>query len=157
MGDRGALDAEQQAPPPQAGRRKVRHVSMWARNAMKRLQAEGQAHINTTGQVVPKRTTGPVCRCRRECFKKLTADQQALLLSSFNELGDKEKQDVHLSGLMTMQPITRRRQQTGQGRPKVARYQYKVAANVHFTAHASCVHIISIFPTRGALDKYIST
>lgn len=86
----------------------------WQRNVRKKLKACGEKHVNSVKQVVPKRTVGAPCTCRLKCFDKINEAQRTSILSSFNELGNKEKQDLYLGGLISLKPVGRKRPTTGQ-------------------------------------------
>ena len=50
--------------------------------------------------VVPARSTGPMCNCKNECFKKVGPELQFHIITSFNNLGSKERQDQYLNSLI---------------------------------------------------------
>ncbi|KAJ4445019.1 hypothetical protein ANN_06818 [Periplaneta americana] len=106
--------------------KKRKHNPMkWASNARKANRNKGMAYITKAGKSVPARSTGPPCKCSKQCFNKVHADMKMELLVSFNKLGDKEKQDVYLCGLLTVCNIARRCPKSGTGVPQEHTYLYK--------------------------------
>lgn len=98
----------------------------WQINVRKKLKACGEKHVNSVKKVVPKRTVGAPCTCRLKCFDKINEAQRTSILSSFNELGNKEKQYLYLGGLISLKPVGRKRPTTGQRNGKEISFSYKV-------------------------------
>ena len=46
------------------------------------------------------RTTGPPCKCKEKCFEKVDDKLKKHILTSFNNMPDKARQDQYLSGLV---------------------------------------------------------
>lgn len=107
-------------------KKRKRNPMKWASNAKKANRNKGMAYITKAGKSVPARSTGPPCKCSKQCFNKVHADMKMELLVSFNKLGDKEKQDAYLCGLLTVRNIARRRPKSGTGVPREHTYLYKV-------------------------------
>lgn len=78
------------------------------------------------GIVVPARSTGAKCKCRLKCFELIGDNKVLKVLEEFNAIGDKEKQDIYLAGLITPQSVLRRRNRTGSGKEKEHSFKYKV-------------------------------
>lgn len=75
--------------------------------------------------------TGPACKCVSKCFTKITDEDRSLILESFNAIGDKEKQDTFLCGLICVKNVKRRRPQVP-GTPelkKMVSCTYKIRLN----------------------------
>lgn len=57
--------------------------------------------------------SGPACGCKRyHCFEVISASEIRTLIKDFNDLGERggtNLQNNHLSGLITLQPVQRRR------------------------------------------------
>jgi len=53
-------------------------------------------------KVIKKRVTGPNCKCKYECFEKLTDDEKGSIINICNVIGDKAKQDTFLGGLISI-------------------------------------------------------
>ena len=53
---------------------------------------------NKNGTVVPWRSTGPPCNCRAKCFEQVDPELQYHILTAFNHLPNKDKQDQYLRG-----------------------------------------------------------
>lgn len=124
--DNNSSSSSEEEIIPQKGKRKLRREKSWGRNVRKLKRAKGKSYINTAGKQVPARTTGPPCKCKWKCFDQVNGDLKAELISSFNSLGDKEKQDAHLTGLVIVNNVGRRREKTGDGVPRSVSYIYKV-------------------------------
>lgn len=108
------------------GRKRVRNESGWQRNVRKKLKASGAEHVNSVKKIVPKRTIGASCTCRLKCFDNINEAQRMSILTSFNEIGTKEKQDLYLGGLICSKPVVRKRPRTRQRNPKEGSFSYRV-------------------------------
>lgn len=53
--------------------------------------------------------TGNPCSCRKGCFQKLSDGNKDYIIKEFNSLEDKNSQNRHLAGLISMLPVKRRR------------------------------------------------
>lgn len=107
-------------------KKRKRKPKKWVRNVRKQNRHRGKPYVTKTGKTVPARKTGPECKCKRHCFTKVTTNIRQELLTSFNKLGEKEKQDTYLCGLITVRDIARRRPKSGCGVPRSHTYLYKV-------------------------------
>ncbi|XP_031334178.1 uncharacterized protein LOC116164175 [Photinus pyralis] len=110
--------------------KKRRHEKEWKRNKIKRLKAEGKAHVNWKGRLVPARSTGDSCSCKRLCFSKFSADSKQHILDQFNKLGsdgNKIAQDTYLQGLISAHAIKKRRpRKETPSSTRCASYTYKI-------------------------------
>ena len=52
------------------------------------------------GNIIPPRTTGPPCKCKARCFEKVDDKLKMHILTTFNNMPDKARQDQYLSGLV---------------------------------------------------------
>ena len=52
------------------------------------------------GNIIPARATGPPCNCKEKCFEKVDDGLKFHILTSFNTMPDKAKQDQYLSGMV---------------------------------------------------------
>lgn len=92
------------------GKKRKLNPSTWKRNVVKKLRATGEEYTSIyTNKIVPKRVTGPACKCIYKCFSKITDADKSSLIESFNAIGDKEKQDTFLCGLINVNNVQRRR------------------------------------------------
>lgn len=73
----------------------------WKKNLAKWNRNAGEEYTTYTGQIHPGRKTGPNCKCKRKCCDLYTEEEKSAILSKFNGLATKNKQDVHLCGLMS--------------------------------------------------------
>ncbi|CAG9834460.1 unnamed protein product [Diabrotica balteata] len=87
------------------GRKRVRNESAWQRNVRKSFKTCREEYLNSVKKVLPKRTVEIRCTCRLKCFDKIDETKRLSILSSFNELGNKEKQDLCLDGWISLKPV----------------------------------------------------
>ncbi|KAL1497343.1 hypothetical protein ABEB36_008325 [Hypothenemus hampei] len=72
---------------------------------------------------------GPNCFCKRlQCFKNVSEDERKKILHDFNALGNNNKQNSYLAGLITILPVMRRRPRKSEhnARPNSASFAYRV-------------------------------
>lgn len=93
---------------------------------IKRKKASGAEFRDSSGTLVPARSTGPYCKCKFKCFSKVPDILKCIIINKFNEIADTEKQDIMLSGLISLCKIQRRRPKTGEGQQRAYSFQYKV-------------------------------
>lgn len=82
-------------------KKRSRNPEKWAGNVSKRLKTEGKPYMGLKNKVKTlkhERITGPPCNCKYRCFNMITNKVKLQVLKIFNELGNKEKQDVFLGG-----------------------------------------------------------
>lgn len=72
-------------------------------------RALGNETISLKNKIIKKRKTVPDCKCKLGCFEKFTDEQKNLILNIFNAIGEKERQDAFLGGLITTKKLLRRR------------------------------------------------
>lgn len=70
--------------------------------------------------------------CKRKCVETISTSIKQKLLTSFNDLGDKDKQDVYLQGLIRPKAVKKRTVEN----PKKQR-------NNNFTYEVSCSYKIT--------------
>lgn len=85
----------------------------------KKRRAEGKAHVNRVGNVVPPRVTGKRCECKYRCFHYVSEESMKPVLKKFNAIGDKHEQDIYLAGQIVSKEVVRRRPKMG--RPTTGR------------------------------------
>ena len=90
-------------------RKRKRDPSQWTRNANKLKRARGEEYVNRNRQVVPARTVGHSCNCKRKCSEKIVDEKIKTIFEGFLQLSDKDKQDSCLFSLITCNPVKRRR------------------------------------------------
>lgn len=99
-------------------KRKVRNVRKWKRNiTTTKRRAEGKAHVNSVGNVVPPRATGKRCECKYRCFHYVSEELRKTALKKINAIGGKHKQDIYLAGQIVSKNVVRRRPKMG--RPNI--------------------------------------
>ena len=110
-------------------RKRQRRPETCKRNVAKAKRAKGEEYISpSTGRVVPARTTGSPCKCKRKCYEQFTDDQKSNILQQFNALANKELQDAHLYGLISSSEVQRRRPRGDSGKARRATFNYHVSA-----------------------------
>lgn len=58
--------------------------------------------------------TGNPCTCKKRCFEKLSGNEKHKIVRKFNLLENRNSQNRHLAGLISMLPIRRRRPRKGE-------------------------------------------
>lgn len=72
---------------------------------------------------------GPNCKCKRlKCFEVINEDQRNEIIRQFNELGNRQDQNLYLGGLITVHNVAQRRSRktNNEGDPHQASYSYRV-------------------------------
>lgn len=70
---------------------------------------------------------GPNCFCKRlACFQNVTEEDRKRIIRDYNLLGDRNKQNSYLSGLITCLPVKQRRPRNDDPRHNVASFSYRV-------------------------------
>lgn len=108
------------------GKKRKLNLSKWERNVTKEKKAKGIGHISLRKKVVPPRVTGPDCLCRKKCFVSVSDEDKISLISIFNSIGDKSKQDTFLGGLIHLNPVVRHRSRNGSRPNKTCSVQYEI-------------------------------
>lgn len=127
--------------------------STWKRNIIKQKKANGEEHANWKGQNIQARIQGPDCLCRRKCFSKFSGSEKDHILNSFNEMGDKQRQDTYLCGLVSGIPKQRSRERVLDdtvSKPKNVTYIYKlrVGSNEHVVCRKAFIALHGITGNR---------
>lgn len=77
---------------------------------------------------------GEDCKCfRHKCFKVISPEERQQIISRFNALGDYNKQNQYLSGLISVIPVQRRRNRKDDAEASnhVSSYSYRVRARIN--------------------------
>lgn len=70
---------------------------------------------------------GPDCLCKRlRCFQTVPEDERKRIIREFNALGDNNKQNAYLGGLISVLPVRRRGSNEDQTRFNTASFGYRV-------------------------------
>ncbi|KAL5246297.1 hypothetical protein ACI65C_013705 [Semiaphis heraclei] len=113
------------------GKKRKINKSNWQRNITKKCRSEGVEHISLRNKIiVPPRTTGPDCHCNQKCFTNVSDDQKMNLLAIFNNIGDKNKQDTYLAGLVRVNPVIRQRKRDGSRSSKTCSVKYEIKSGL---------------------------
>lgn len=92
------------------GRKRKRLPNNWKRNVLKQKRALGEQYISIRNNIIiPPRVTGADCKSKKLCFINVSDDDKNDLISIFNSIGDKSKQDTLLSGLIRVNEVSRHR------------------------------------------------
>lgn len=111
------------------GRKRSRNPKEWKRNVAKKLHAEGKSYmgLHKKDKVLKnERSTGPDCKCKFQCFSKFTDLAKLEILSIFNNISNKEKQDLYLGGQVHINPVVRKRPKSGGGRSRSCSCSYVI-------------------------------
>lgn len=122
---------DEHTPPSPKGKKRKLNLSKWERNMSKEKKAKGIGHILLRKKVVPPRLTGPDCLCRKKCFVNVVDEDRISLISIFNNIGDKSKQDTFLGGLIHLKPVSRQRSRNGSRPNKTCSVQYEVRLGIN--------------------------
>lgn len=110
-------DDEEDIIQLRAGKKKTTNILKWKRN--------GVEHISLRGKHILSRETGPDCKCRNKCFIKVNDEEKNTILKTFNKIGNKEKQDTYIAGLIKIHKVVRHRP-LDHSKPKSCVCKYKV-------------------------------
>lgn len=129
--------------PSRLGRKRVRKPEQWKRKATQLKRVRGEEYVSpATGKTVRSARTGPPCKCRKKCFATFTEIERDSVVESFYSLATKNLQDAHLFGLITSQPVKRRRPRK-QGdnikSPRLAAYTYEVRTSSFLSCIDLCI------------------
>lgn len=91
------------------GKTKTKNTEKWKRNICKNAKASGEEHISLRGKLVLSRKIGSDCKCKNKCFVKVSDEEKNIIINIFNKIGNKEKQDTYIAGLIKLNSIARRR------------------------------------------------
>lgn len=113
----------------QVCKKRVKDESTWTRNVAKKRRAEGKSYIglkNKNKCVKEERKTGNDCNCKFKCFQKFDDPGKLELLSVFNNIGNKEKQDIFIGGQMRVKKVERQRSKSGGGSKRSCSCVYSI-------------------------------
>lgn len=109
------------------GKKRIRSPEKWQRNILKSKKAKGETFLTKSGRQVPARSIGRECTCRKKCFSSVGDAKIRQILQEFNAIGDRNKQDTYLCGLISTQPVARKRKRIGSVKDRHASFKYKVS------------------------------
>lgn len=138
-----------------ASKKRKLNLSKWQRNVAKEKKAKGEEHISLRKKYNPPRVIGPDCLCNKRCFLNVSDEVKINLLSAFNSIGDKCKQDTYLGGLIRINPIQRHRSRDG-SRPNITcsmQYEVRFDGNVISVCKKAFCSIFGVSKT--AVDRII--
>lgn len=136
-------------------KKRKRNVSMWQRNITELKNAQGIEHISLRKKLVPPKVTGLDCLCRKNCFVNVSSEDRITLLTAFNSIGDKCKQDTYLAGLIHVNPVSRRRIRDGSRPNKTCSILYEVRLGVSVTSVCKKAFCSIFCIGKSAVDRII--
>lgn len=93
----------------------------------------GEEHVPLRNKMINERVTGPDCQCKKKCFSNICDENKVSILTIFNTIGDKSKQDILLGGLICINPESCRKSRNGSGPNKSFSIKYEVRVGSTFT------------------------
>ncbi|XP_046677404.1 uncharacterized protein LOC124365466 [Homalodisca vitripennis] len=97
------------------GRKRVKRESEWKRNTKRVSRCKGLEYEDYKGRIVPAKTTGPPCNCKRfKCFDGLTELDQINILQRLLDLPSKNDQDLYIQNLIEIHDVKKRRPRKGE-------------------------------------------
>lgn len=102
-----------------------KNQSLCKRNITILQRAKDEDIISLRNHLIKKRVTGPDCKCRWQCFSKFTWEDKLSILNTFYHIGNKQKQDTFLGGLIKIKNITRRRPTNRTGKEQSFSSEFK--------------------------------
>lgn len=110
-------------------KKRAKDESTWKRNVAKKRRAEGKSYIgleNKNKCVKEERKTGNDCNCKFKCFQKIDDRSKHNILMIFNNIGNKEKQDIFIGGQISVKRVERQRPKTGEGSRRSCSCVYRI-------------------------------
>lgn len=132
-------EQEQTVVTKKAVKKRVRDETKWKRNIAKKRKAEGKSYIgikNKSKCLKGERKTGKNCDCKFECFTKINDIAKQDILTMFNNIGNKEKQDIFLGGQIVIKKVARSRSTLGEGPKRSCSCEYTI--KIGTTLHRVC-------------------
>lgn len=123
--------SEEETPSTSTGKKRKRNPKNWKRNVLKNKKATGEQYINTQNKLIPPRVIGPDCKCTKQCFLNVSDDDKNELISIFNSIGDKCKQDTLLGGLIRISEVNRHRSRDGSRPKKNCSVKYSIRVGIN--------------------------
>lgn len=115
-------------------KKRKRNLLKWKRNEAKLKRAKGDdEHILLRNKIIPRRVTGPDCLCSKKCFVNISYEDRIGLISAFNNILDKCKQDTYLGGLICVHSVSRQRSRDGRRPSKTCAVLYEIRLGTNDT------------------------
>lgn len=141
-------------PSTTSSKKRKRNLSMWQRNITKVKNAQGIEHISLRKKLVPPKVTGPDCLCSKNCSVNVSSSR-ITLLTYFNSIGDKCKQDTYLAGLIHVNPVSRHRSRGGSRPSKTCSILYEVRLGVNVTPVCKKAFCSIFCVGKSAIDRIV--
>jgi hypothetical protein len=97
-------DLDEEMPQPKR-RKGVVNKSDHKKEKMEIARREGRECVNSRGNVVPARSTGPDFECRDKCTTNFNQDEKTNIIINVYSWGSKTEQDTFLMGLIERSDI----------------------------------------------------
>lgn len=139
-------DLEEEMPQPKR-RKGVVNKSDHKKEKMKIARREGREYVNSRGNVVPARSTGPDCECSDKCTTNFNQDEKNNIIININSRGSKTEQDTFLMGLIERSDIKQKSATDDSLKNKTSSFKYftlKGSERVKICRKAFCsLHSVS--------------
>ncbi|KAG8252665.1 hypothetical protein J6590_052248 [Homalodisca vitripennis] len=81
-----SIDSEMNTNEVLKRKRGIRNDDKYQRNVIKHKRLKGEEYTTKKGNLVPKATIGPDCKCRKKCFDRVNELERITLFSNFWDL-----------------------------------------------------------------------
>lgn len=105
-------------------RKGIINKSNYKKEVIKIARSQGKQYINSRGNVVPAKTTGPDCNCRDACTTKFSVQEKDDLILSLYGNRTKNEQDTYLMGNIERHEIVRKVAKDDSTKPKSSSFTY---------------------------------
>ncbi|XP_069687825.1 uncharacterized protein [Periplaneta americana] len=110
-------------------------------NSVKKNQVQGRMTAVMKKLRVQSHEIGEDCNCKLKCFEKVSAEERSSIIRQFNDLEDWNQQSLHLTGLITIIPVYRRRSRKNEDEAQFRECNFNYRVRVK---REDIVHEISI-------------
>ena len=126
----------------------------------KKRQINGRKKDEAKRQRLCGHKTGPDCKCSSfKCFQVIGEAERTRLISLFNELPSKDKQDAFLASCIAIKSIQRRRprEESQNPMPNESSYDYSVYVTRNETAVKVTICVKALCSIFGVTERRIRT
>ncbi|VEN42465.1 unnamed protein product, partial [Callosobruchus maculatus] len=109
MSDNNGTNSPDDKATTRGSRKRKRNEKDWKVNQRKLARQEGREYMTRKGVMVPRKTVGPACTCKRKCMDLLSDQDKVEIMSRLYTGKPKNEQDTFLQGLMEARSIKRHR------------------------------------------------
>lgn len=106
------IDSNQSSPMPTAlirnrGKKRPQKHEDWSDVKRKNLMNQRKTYCSKKGRTVEAKLMGPACHCKFKCVTKISEEERIEIFGKFWELGEREKQWLHIVNYTKKQNKTR--------------------------------------------------